>query len=405
MSTPLHPRRQACSYTSKYNKEFLHSMRVAADPPADRVIADLHATKGLTNIRDLLGVVRERAAQPNGEGEIYRQFLEESLRVPAWVDLEKVERGQQVQAAYSAAMGPALFAGSLVGGAMFRSAAMVTAQAGNLTTNPTARVTETALIIAHLAFPGELVKPTGKAREALTRVRLLHAALRHWLVASKRYTRVDELAINQHDLAITLALFGYVNIRSLALMGVHLNQEETEAYMHMWRFAGFILGIFEHLLPVSYQDQEEFFLASCVDEAHPDWIPQATKGILDAFAKQASTNTWGIIPYDVAQTFLHQITRYLSGNEWCTGMKIQDLGDNHWSIWTLRLLGGSIGFVNHYVPFGEVGVRKLNLYMMERDIEKLKKKKGTGTLGAGVHVAPDAMAQMQKKSGITASRL
>jgi len=79
--------------------------------------------------------------------------------------------------------------------------------------------------------------------------------------------------INQHDLAIVLGLFGYVNLRSLCLMGVSLTREEIDSYIHMWRYAGFVLGVAEELLPESLEDQEEFFLASCVDEAHPDWVP------------------------------------------------------------------------------------------------------------------------------------
>jgi hypothetical protein len=379
-------RQRDCKFTEKYSKARLDGMRQRGDELADRVVADLHATHGLVNIRDLLNTVKSRAQDPM-QSQIYRDFMADTLRMPSWVDVNKVERGQQVQAAYSIPMGVSLFAGSLVGGAMFQSAAMVTAQAGNLTANPTTRVTETALIIAHLAFPGELVNVTGKAREALTRVRLLHGGLRHWLVASKRYTRTDEVCINQHDLGITLSLFGYVNVRSLGLMGIHLRDEEVDAYMHMWRFAGFILGIEEELLPVSYADQQEFFLASCVEQAKPEWVPRATTFVLDAFAREATEHSW--VPFWVAQTFLHQITRYLSGNEWCEGMQIEDMGDNHWSIWGLKALGMGTAFVVHWVPFGEVVVRRGNLAMMERDIEKFKKLKGGGELGGSVNVAPD----------------
>jgi len=287
---------------------------------------------------------------------------------------------------------------------MFQSAALVTAMAGNMTSNPTGRVTETALIIAHLAFPGELLNAHGKAREALTRVRLLHAGLRHWLVASKRYTRTDEVAINQHDLAITLALFGYTNVRSLGLMRVNLTKEEVDAYLHMWRLSGFVLGIDESLLPVSYEDQEEFFLASCVDQAKPEWIPRQTTYLLDAFAKQASTNTWGVIPFTVAQTFLHQITRFLSGDDWCEGMKLEALGDNHWSIYALKGMAKSTGFIVHYVPFGEQAVRRINLYVMARDIAKMKKAKGA--LGGGLTVAPNALDNIaQSRQQAATSRL
>jgi len=74
------PQRADARYTTKYNKEWLDAMRRAGDPFADAVVADLHATAGLVNIKDLLGVVRERAQLPNGK--IYADFLNETLRMP-----------------------------------------------------------------------------------------------------------------------------------------------------------------------------------------------------------------------------------------------------------------------------------------------------------------------------------
>jgi len=387
------PKRSSLHFTDRFNRDYLKALRKRGDPKADAVVAELHRTNGLTNIRDLMGTVRERAAQdPNS---VFAEFVRDVESLPEWVDAKQIERGQQVLAAYSSLMGPALLAGSLVGGAMFSSAAAVTAMAGNLTYDPAKRVTETALIIIHLAFPGELLKIDGKARVALARVRLLHAGLRHWLPASGRYKRTDEIAINQHDLAITLALFGYVNLRSLALMSTHMNREEIDAYMHLWRYAGYLLGIDEELLPKSLEEQEEFFLASCIDEAHPDKIPEATKKVLDAMAQDANKNSYGIIPYEIARQQLHQLTRYLSGDEYCTGMKIDNLGDNHWSILLTCAMGRATSFTNHYVPFGEAAIRNLNLFMTQRMINSFEKQKGT--LAQGIRVAPDGFQQARAR--------
>ena len=386
------PPRKALQYTDRFSKERLAVFRKHGDPKADAVVSELHRTKGLTNIRDLLGTVQDRAKdQPNS---VFAEFLEEVDKVPSWVDHAKVEQGQRVLACYSSVMGPSLLAGSLVGGAMFSSAAAVTALAGNLTEDPARRVNETALIIIHLAFPGQLLRREGKARIALARVRLLHAGLRHWLPASGRYKRTDEPPVNQHDLAITLALFGYVNLRSLALMGVNLSQDEIDSYIHMWKYAGYLLGIEEALLPDTLEDQEEFFLASCIDEAHPDRIPVETKKVLDAIAEKASKNTYGLVPYAIAQRQLHQLTRYLSGNEYCEGMKIEDLGDYHWSIMLAWAMGKATSVTAHYVPFGEAALRNLNLVMTNRMIKQHEAQKGK--LGAGINVAPNPFAKNQQ---------
>lgn len=102
-------------HTPKYTRERLKSYRVKGDLYADAVVAELHRTNGLTNIHDLLGLVRERAKEGE-KNNVYSKFLSEVARVPSWVNVDVVEEGQKVQARYSGVMGTSLFAGSLVGG-------------------------------------------------------------------------------------------------------------------------------------------------------------------------------------------------------------------------------------------------------------------------------------------------
>merc|ERR1712046_299488 len=70
------------------------------------------------------------------------------------------------------------------------------------------------------------------------------------------------MPVNQHDLAITLALFGYVALRSLHRLGAHLSQGDVESFILLWRYVGFVIGIDEELLPESLAVQQEFFSAS-----------------------------------------------------------------------------------------------------------------------------------------------
>ena len=75
-----------------------------------------------------------------------------------------------------------------------------------------------------------------------------------------------EIPLNQEDLAITLGIFGYLNLRSLRRLGIVLSQPDAEAYVHMWRYAGHVLGIAGELLPRSLADQEEFMLAAMLHQ-------------------------------------------------------------------------------------------------------------------------------------------
>eukprot|EP00756_Hemistasia_phaeocysticola_P018309 Hpha_TRINITY_DN15585_c1_g11::TRINITY_DN15585_c1_g11_i1::g.103896::m.103896 len=372
------PGRDEVGYTAKYSEAQLTEWRKHGDVFADRVVAHLHKTKGLTNIFDLLSTVQKHAedtADPSSQ--IYRDFLSHTEAVPPWVDWNEIEQGQRVFARYTSFMYISLLAGSLVGGANFTEAARVTVSAGNIASNPVRRINETGALISQLALVGTL-RSRGEAHTALRRIRLLHAGLRHFLVSTGRYTRTDEVPINQHDLAVTLAVFAYQNLRSLERMNVHLSEADKQAYMALWRYAGFVLGIEEELLPESALDQEAFFFASLKHQGHPELIPEkATKDFLDAFAKQFSAGTRGIMPMSIPQSFLYQWTVYLNGADWCEGMKIKDGGSWHWTILLTRAMGLLFGTVVPSLPFGSTALERINLVGIRQNI-RMKGNKNAG---------------------------
>merc|ERR1712226_399919 len=87
-------------------------------------------------------------------------------------------------------------------------------------------------------------------------------AVRHFVGRHEMVAHADEVPVNQHDLAITLATFGYVNLRSMRRLGIGFTHKDVDAFIHMWRYVGWVQGIQEELLPDSFADQQEFFLAS-----------------------------------------------------------------------------------------------------------------------------------------------
>ncbi len=48
------------------------------------------------------------------------------------------------------------------------------------------------------------------------------------------------------------------------------------------------------------------------------------------------------------------MVRYLNGNDYTSGMKIEDLGDYHWTVLLTKFLGYTFGdLIPNWVPFGE----------------------------------------------------
>lgn len=130
--------------------------------------------------------------------------------------------------------------------------------------------------------------------------------------------------------------------------------------------------------------------------------------MLDDVAKQTSASTRGLLPYHVAQTMLHQLTRYLSGNDYCAGMQIPDLvttfdmhivsrnfylilsqqGDSHWALRLARVSGQVTSAVVHYVPLGEKTIRHVTIAATRRAIEAREKHH---KLGSAIRVAPSGL--------------
>lgn len=195
----------------------------------------------------ILGKVKSIAEGEADSSGPCRRFLNTVNSVPEWADFGAMKRGQRLVAIFGPFMGISLFTGSLVGGAMFERAAAVTASTGQLGSDATVRrVSETAQMVISMALEDSL-QPGAAAHETIVRVRLLHGALRCILPAMGQIRAPfdTKTPINQADLAITLALFGYLNLRSLALLGVYLAEEDVTSFMLMWRYVGYVLGIEE----------------------------------------------------------------------------------------------------------------------------------------------------------------
>jgi len=370
---PLHvtPRFRELQYLAPYTEDALQQWRTVGDPLADRVVGALAAEGSLKNMHDLLGTVREKAAR--GDADCVA-FMQHCNTVPDWADFAAMEKGQRILASYAPFMGISLFAGSLVGGAVFQKMAMVTAMTGMLSGSATQRLTETTAMVTRMAFKGE-IEPGGKSHEVLARVRLLHSAIRRFLVDSGRFRHPTEVPINQQDLAITLGLFGYLNIRSLLQLGIRLERDEIDSFILLWRYAGHVLGIDEKLLPKSIEEQQAFFLASLKHQAKPEKLTEKTKCILDEVA--ATAHRQAKVPYPVARKFLHQVTRYLSGNDYVTGMKIEDAGE-YWGIRAFRGLGRTFWFTHRYVPGGEKLLYRIGTAAYRRELAKNERRKAYG---------------------------
>jgi hypothetical protein len=57
--------------------------------------------------------------------------------------------------------------------------------------------------------------------------------------------------VNQYDSVRTSLLFSVILLEGLRQLGVHVSEAESDAYMQLWRWSGWLMGIDPELLPAS----------------------------------------------------------------------------------------------------------------------------------------------------------
>lgn len=253
------------SYSSRYSKALLDELVHVGDPVADIAIAAIQEAAynpdggQLQQLRRLAAAGDERA----------QAFFADSERTPDWLDRSLLERGQKLALAYTPHYGLSL-THSLFSGALFARATLVITSTGRIGSNPQRRIQETGAFIAAILKPDGL-EPGSLGFETTLRVRLLHGSIRSWLGRSPGFSEAYYgTPLDQTMLVMTLGLFDYLNLRSLARLGLPLSDDDLRGHHHMWRYIGYLLGIDERLLTEDLEQERELWSALVAHQAFPE---------------------------------------------------------------------------------------------------------------------------------------
>lgn len=189
--------------------------------------------------------------------------------IPIWVDRERCIRGGDVVSRAGAFGGLALF------GCLARS---YCSQGGNkplvftraLIDDTGARLTRTADFVRAVSQPDALTVGGG-GYQSVVKVRLAHAYVRRACARSPEWRTADwGLAINQADMAGTTLLFSRVLVKLARRLGCAITEQEEGDLLHLWRYAGYLIGVDQELLCTSVAESEALEeLIDCMD-AGPD---------------------------------------------------------------------------------------------------------------------------------------
>ncbi|EAP98578.1 hypothetical protein JNB_00380 [Janibacter sp. HTCC2649] len=170
------------------------------------------------------------------------EFFAAVNATPEWVDWDLVERGALVFDRLGPNSGDILLELSLIGGYRFGGPTELLAATGALTgDNSQRRLAETQSWVLGLMQPGAL-RPGAEGWRQTVHVRVMHALVNANFEDGWDVERIG-LPINQSDQAGTLGLFDGALLVGCRSLGVPIPRADAHAVTHLWKFAGWLMGV------------------------------------------------------------------------------------------------------------------------------------------------------------------
>lgn len=333
--------------------------QLAMDPLADAVVEALSAYG--PGGRKIFETWVETGAFPDKDvPQALVDFAESLNEPPAWADFEKMKIGARAYQRVGPAQMFVLSAWALVNGYHSAPAVKPLVFTGQLEKMAYRRLAETA------RFLTEVSQVDGMHRFATgfkttVRVRIMHAYVRRMLLKSGEWDRKAWGApINQADMAGTIIEFSMLLLNGAREMGFQFTQEESEAIVHLWRYAGLVMGVDPKLMEEFESEDRAWRFAQLIKLIQPGpdadsialthalrKIPGLATEHLDHLSSSAK---------DRAADF---ITRYHDGLAWTfNGDEIAsnlEIPNERWryAIYPTRAIVRSMEFVRRILPRGD----------------------------------------------------
>ncbi|MEU6669225.1 oxygenase MpaB family protein [Streptomyces sp. NPDC046727] len=265
-----------------WTDEVLDRMRQKGDGAGDAAITEIYELGRQDDVRQALrGFDKNSEALPATLPPRLQDYFEATSVLPQWADPALIERGRALLGRYEALIVATLLCSSLPLCYGCGDGAEVLARSQRLTSGVYRRLMETSQFVVDVLDDGGL-GPRGHGLRSAQKIRLLHATMRYHVSRQDDWNRAWGLPVNQEDLAGTLMSFSIVIPRGLARLGVDLPRQDRDAFFHVWRVVGHVLGVDQQLNPPAFDDGADLFDTILKRQQKPSQAGiTLTKAILD----------------------------------------------------------------------------------------------------------------------------
>ena len=236
---------------------FLNSKRLAGDLEADSFIQEVFADP----VRKI--ALRKWLGSPAGNGDLsalkqeypYVDFVQQADILPEWADLQLMAQGSALFVRHSEMMMSLLGLLSLPYCYTAANGAMVLYASELIKTQTTKRLFDTAIFVWEVMGP-DAFAAGGSAYTEILKIRITHAAVRHYTLQSGKWNDAWGLPVNQEDMAGTNLSFSLIVVRGLKKLGFRVSSADEEAFLHLWSVIGHLMGLDADLIPADRLEAE-----------------------------------------------------------------------------------------------------------------------------------------------------
>ena len=284
------------------------------DPLADRAVEQLAKVVAPQAVHSTIARTVDRHFDPpKNTPEALRELIAAAAVVPDWFDPGIALKGTKAFLRNSD-----MVLGGLVGGAIVEGFSTLISKSfrirSRIMLNGVRRLKQNTLQLTEQFMPGGL-EPGGDAWKLNLRIRLVHAQSRMLLKQSDEWDAgTHGMPLSTAHMLLGAAAFSGRLMHHVGRLGGDFTQEEREAYVHVWRYTGIVMGIPEAIMFHDQASAHRAFRIAAMCEPPPDddAIIMANSIINSAPILLGVTETQ---ERREMATFIYQVSRELIGNE------------------------------------------------------------------------------------------
>jgi len=229
--------------------------RKKADNEADHLVQELFDAGKMESLYELAAIPSDDLRDFRSANPALNRFIHQKPKAPAWLDRELLKQASDFYRTYALEIMMLLGAVSLPTCYAASPGNKVLYISEKIRNKPGKRLLDTASFVISISEPGAF-EENGIGYKAVQQVRLIHALARYHILNSGKWDLSWGLPVNQEDMLGTNLAFSYTVLCALEKAGFTLKDEEQHAFLHLWKWVGYLMKI----------DLE--MLTDTMDEAH-----------------------------------------------------------------------------------------------------------------------------------------